>query len=105
MASDLTHLLLCKDFFRGVHSQCCYTLLQLGDLPISMIRVKGIQIGDYEIKIVKFADDTTIFLRDITCYNKTQVILKLLKMHVQPVTKILRQLFKTQFIRVFSQKT
>ena len=24
--------------------------------------IKGIQIGDYEIKIVNFADDTTIFL-------------------------------------------
>ena len=26
--------------------------------------IKGIQIGDHEIKIVNFADDTTIFLRD-----------------------------------------
>ena len=41
-------------------------------------RIKGIQIGDHEIKIVNFADNTTIFLRrDITCLNRIQVILKL----------------------------
>ena len=39
--------------------------------------IKGIQIGDHEIKIVNFADDTTIFLRDITCLNIMQLILKL----------------------------
>ena len=35
------------------------------------------QIGDHEIKIVNFADNTNIFLRDITCLNMMQVILKL----------------------------
>ena len=40
-------------------------------------RIKGIQIGDYEIKITDFADNTTIFWRDITCINWIQVILKL----------------------------
>ena len=35
------------------------------------------QTGDHEIKIVNFADDTTIFLRDITCLDRIQVILKL----------------------------
>ena len=41
-------------------------------------RIKGIQIGDREIKIVNFADNTIIFLRrDITCLNRIQVILKL----------------------------
>ena len=39
--------------------------------------IKRIQIGDHEIKIVNFADDTTIFLWDITCLNRIQVILKL----------------------------
>ena len=39
--------------------------------------IKGIQIGDYEIKIVSFADDTTTFLWDITCLNMIQMILKL----------------------------
>ena len=37
--------------------------------------IKGIQIGDHEIKIVNFTDNTTIFLRDITCFNRMQVIL------------------------------
>ena len=40
-------------------------------------RIKGIEIGDHEIKIVNFANDTNIFLRDITCFNGIQVILKL----------------------------
>ena len=40
-------------------------------------RIKGIQIGDHEIKIVNFTDNTTIFLRDITCLNRMQVILRL----------------------------
>ena len=33
------------------------------------------QIGDHEIKIVNFADNTTT-LRDITCLNRIQAILK-----------------------------
>ena len=37
-------------------------------------RIKGIQIGDHEIKIVNFADNTTIFSRDVTCLNRIQVI-------------------------------
>ena len=40
-------------------------------------RIKGIQIGGHEIKIVNFTHNTTIFLRDITCINKIQVILRL----------------------------
>ena len=39
--------------------------------------IKGIQIGDHEIKIVNFADDISIFLWDITCFNTIQLILKL----------------------------
>ena len=39
--------------------------------------IKGVQIGDHEIKLVKFADGITIFLEDITCLNRIQVILKL----------------------------
>ena len=42
-------------------------------------RIKEIQIGDHEIKIVNFTDNTTIFLRDITCLNRIQVILRLYK--------------------------
>ena len=39
-------------------------------------RIKGIQIVDHDIKIVNFADNNNIFLRDITCLNRVQVILK-----------------------------
>ena len=40
-------------------------------------RIKKIKIGDHDIKIVTFADNTTIVLRDITCLlNRMQVILK-----------------------------
>ena len=34
------------------------------------------QIGEHAIKIVNFADDTTIFLRDSTCLDRMQMILK-----------------------------
>ena len=40
-------------------------------------RIKGIQIGDHEIKIVKFTNNATIFLIDITCLNRIQVVLRL----------------------------
>ena len=44
-------------------------------------KIKGIQIGDHEIKIVNFADNTTIysyiFIRVATCLSRIQVILKL----------------------------
>ena len=39
-------------------------------------RIKGIQRGEHEIKIVNFIDNTTIFLRDVTCLNRIQVILR-----------------------------
>ena len=40
--------------------------------------IKGLkEIGDNEIKIVNFTDNTTIFLKDITCLNRIQVILRL----------------------------
>ena len=40
-------------------------------------RIKGIQIGDHEIKIVNFADDTTIFLRDFNFLTKIELNLEL----------------------------
>ena len=40
-------------------------------------RIAGILIGDHEIKIVNFADNTIIFLRDIAYLNRIQVILRL----------------------------
>ena len=39
--------------------------------------IEGIQIGDHETKVVNFTDNTTIFLRDIACLNRIQVILRL----------------------------
>ena len=36
------------------------------------IMTKGIQTEYHEIKVLDFADDTIIFLRDITCLNKIQ---------------------------------
>ena len=30
-------------------------------------RIKGIQIGDHQIEVLNFTDNTTIFIRDITC--------------------------------------
>ena len=40
-------------------------------------RFKGIQIGEHKINIVNFADNTSTFIRDITCLNRIHVILKL----------------------------
>ena len=39
-------------------------------------RIKRIQIGDHDIKIVSFTDNTIIFLRDFTCLNRVQVSLR-----------------------------
>ena len=49
----------------------------LGNLINADKRIKGIQIGDHEIKIVNFTDNTTIFLRYFTCLNRIQVVLRL----------------------------
>ena len=40
-------------------------------------KIKEIDIGGHEVKIVNFADNTAIFLRDISCLNRMQVLLKL----------------------------
>ena len=40
-------------------------------------RIKAIHIGDHEIEIVNFTDNTTIFLRDITYLNRIKVILRI----------------------------
>ena len=40
-------------------------------------RIKGIQIGDHEIKIANFAYDITIFLRDFSFLTKMELILEL----------------------------
>ena len=74
-------------------------------------RIKGIQIGDHEIKIVSFADNTTIFLRDITWYDRIQVILKLYEdtsnskinfSKSQAYTKIALKFLKLTLVTLFS---
>ena len=42
-------------------------------------KIKGIQRGEHEIQIVNFTGNTTMFLRDIICSNRMQVILRLYK--------------------------
>ena len=68
-----------------VRQGCLMSMLLLYNITVEVLanlinadkRIKGIQIGDHDIKIVNFADNTTIFLRDITCLlNRIQVILK-----------------------------
>ena len=49
----------------------------LGIFIDANMRIKGIQIGDHEIKIVNFAHDTTIFLRDFSCLTEIELILEL----------------------------
>ena len=56
MGSYLTPLTLYEKFAGGANSKCCYRLLQLRLLSISLIRIKGIQMGDHEAKIVHFVD-------------------------------------------------
>ena len=46
-------------------------------MPISLIMIKRIQIRDHETEIVNFADNNTIFVRNITCINSIPEILKL----------------------------
>ena len=95
MVSYLKPLLWCEVFARGVHFQCNYKLLKLSYFPISLIRIKGIQIVGHEIKVIHFADNFTIFLRDITRLNRIQVILK----HFKNIRKYIYRedkLFKSQ---------
>ena len=60
-------------------SKLLYSILAevLANLINTNKRIKGIQIGGHEIKKVNFTENTTIFLRDITCLIRIQVILGL----------------------------
>ena len=66
---------------QGIYQGCPFSMLlyiiAAEDLPISLLKIKEIQIGDHEIKIINFADNMTIFIRDFTCLSRIQVILKL----------------------------
>ena len=66
-----------------VHQGCLLSMLLyniaaevLANLINADKRIKGIQLADHDIKIVNFADKTTIVLRDITCLSRRQVISK-----------------------------
>ena len=37
-------------------------------------RIKGMQIGNHEIKLVNFADEITFFLADTTCLSRIHMI-------------------------------
>ena len=39
--------------------------------------IKGIQIGNHDIGIVNFSEDTTIFLRGFSCLTKIELTLEL----------------------------
>ena len=76
--------LIFSPFTREVFQGCLFSMLLYiiaAEVLASFInankRIKGIQIGDHEIKMVNFADDTTIYLINITCLNRIQMILKL----------------------------
>ena len=57
-------------FASGVKCQYNIAAEVLVNLINADKRIKGIQIGDHDIKIVNFAGNTTIFLRDITMILK-----------------------------------
>ena len=68
-------------FIQGFHQVCPLSILLCMIVAEVLVdgnmKIKGIQIGDHKIKIVNFADDTTIFLRDFSCLTKTELILEL----------------------------
>ena len=67
-----------------VHQGCLLSMLLyniaaevLGNLINADKRIKGIHVGDHEIKIVNYTNNTTTFFRDINCLNRIQVDLRL----------------------------
>ena len=72
-----------EKFARGAYSLCFLCIIADDVLDNKRFnadkRIKGIQKGDHKIKIVKFAVNTTILLRDIICLDRLKVILKLYK--------------------------
>ena len=67
-------------FCQGCPLLTLYALLLYQVLAIFIdneTRIKSIQIADHEIKIVNFADDTIIFLRNVGCLTKKGFILQL----------------------------
>ena len=80
MASYLTLSLSHEVFTRdSPFSMLLYIIAAevLTNFIIADANVKGVQIEAHEIKVINFADDTTIFLRDIDCLPRIQAILEL----------------------------
>ena len=78
MVSYLILLPLLEEFLRGSHSQLYIIAAEVFAIFIDAdTRVKGTQKGDHKRKIVDFADDTIIFLKEINCLTKMGLILKL----------------------------
>ena len=72
-------------FIWGVYQGCLFSMLlyfTAAEVLASFInankRIKGIQIGHHEIKIVSFADNITIFLKDVSSskinFSKSQAL-------------------------------
>ena len=78
LSDPLILMLVCQ---RCLLSMLLYNILAevLANLINADKRIKWMQIGEHQFKIVNFTENTTIFLRDITCLNRTQVILRLYK--------------------------
>ena len=75
MVFYLTLLPLYKGFARAVHSQwSCILAYVFANFIDADKRIKGMQIGDHEIKLANFADEITFFLADITCFNRIHMI-------------------------------
>ena len=78
---------LLSEFFilmQGAHQGCPLSLvlcIMAAEVLANFIdadkRMRQVQIRDHEMKLVNFSDDITIFLGDITFFNRIQVILKL----------------------------
>ena len=62
---------------RAVCQGCPISILLYITVVEVLFSFKGMQIGDREIKLITFSKDNTIYLRDYTCLNRIQLILKL----------------------------
>ena len=69
---------------QGAHQGCPLSLvlcIMAAEVLANFIdadkRMRKVQIRDHEMKLVNFSDDITIFLGDVTFFNRIQVILKL----------------------------
>ena len=69
---------------REIHQVCLLSILLyiisakvLAVFTDASTRIKRVQVRDYQKKILNFADDTTIFYRDIKYLTRIQSILKL----------------------------